>query len=427
LAAAAVLAAALAVAGVITSMLLWYHIRRTTSELTERADRIDPDGRRSDVHRTADALHRLDVAIERMSVSATDVAARNEHATVALDSLPIGMIVVDTTGRELVRTRAAEHLVGVRASDALVGETMRQVLRGALEAQVVERTLDLFGPPRCVVAVTGRPVVRGDGAVVGAVATCEDVTERQRIEAARSDFVANLSHEIKTPVGAIAVLAETMAEDPSDTEVIHRFALRLVQESHRVNRIVNDLLELSRIEALGATRVSAVTVRSMVAEAVDRVRPLAEQRDVAIVISSVSTRATVLGDQRQLVSAVANLVENAVKYSDARSTVHIDARTDGRTVEIDVIDRGIGIPSRDLDRIFERFYRVDRARSRETGGTGLGLSIVRHIALNHEGSVHVRSTEGAGSTFTLRLPAGPGPHLVVGPPDQSTTEEALGA
>jgi two-component system, OmpR family, sensor histidine kinase SenX3 len=427
LALAAVVAAALAIAGAVTSTLLWRHLRWTTVAMTSLADRIDPDGRRSDVSRPAAARHRLEVAVDRVATAATDEARRNEHATVALDSLPIGMIVVDEDGHELVRTRAAEHLVGVRASDALVGETMRQVLRGALDGEVVERVLDLFGPPRCVVGVTGRPVRGRDGEMVGAVATCEDVTERQRIEAARSDFVANLSHEIKTPVGAIALLAETIAQDPSDTDVVQRFAMRLVQESHRVDRIVNDLLELSRIEATGATRTTAVGVRSIVAEAVDRVRPLADQRGVRLAVATISARPTVLGDQRQLVSAVANLVENAVKYSDSGASVHVDARTDGRTIEIDVIDRGIGIPARDLDRIFERFYRVDRARSRETGGTGLGLAIVRHIALNHEGSVHVRSTEGAGSTFTMRLPAGPGPHLVRDAAEHPNAEEAVGA
>jgi two-component system sensor histidine kinase SenX3 len=151
------------------------------------------------------------------------------------------------------------------------------------------------------------------------------------------------------------------------------------------------------------------------AEAVQRARAAAEAKDIAICVEEPSRRLCVAGDRRQLVSALGNLVENAVKYSDPGSPVLVTASTDGRWVELSVIDRGIGIPARDLDRIFERFYRVDRARSRETGGTGLGLSIVRHVMQNHDGTVQVRSREGAGSTFTLRLPAGPGPVPVPSP------------
>jgi two-component system sensor histidine kinase SenX3 len=155
-----------------------------------------------------------------------------------------------------------------------------------------------------------------------------------------------------------------------------------------------------------------VTVAQFVREAADRVRPAAEQRAIDIEVHEPSARLAVVGDRRQLVSAVTNLLDNAVKYSEAGSTVEVRARTDGRWVDVTVHDSGIGIPRRDLERIFERFYRVDRARSRDTGGTGLGLAIVRHVASNHRGEVRVESREGVGSTFTLRLPAGPGPVAV---------------
>jgi two-component system, OmpR family, sensor histidine kinase SenX3 len=188
-----------------------------------------------------------------------------------------------------------------------------------------------------------------------------------------------------------------------------RLAERMLTEAFRVGRTIDDLLELSRIEADEAAGREDVPVHLLIAEAVDRVRGAAEQQGIAIEVEKPPVRLGVTGDRRQLVSATYNLLENAVKYSDAGSTVQVRARTDGRFVDIDVQDHGIGIPRRDLERVFERFYRVDRARSRDTGGTGLGLAIVRHVANNHAGDVRVESLEGEGSTFTLRVPVGSGP------------------
>jgi two-component system sensor histidine kinase SenX3 len=179
-----------------------------------------------------------------------------------------------------------------------------------------------------------------------------------------------------------------------------------------VGRTIDDLLELSRIEADEEARRDDVAVQRFIAEAADRVHPAAEQQDIQIEVDEPPARLTVAGDRRQLVSATYNLLENAVKYSEPGSVIQVRSRTDGRWVDVIVEDHGMGIPRRDLERVFERFYRVDRARSRETGGTGLGLAIVRHIANNHAGEVSVESTEGEGSTFTLRLPVGAGPVAV---------------
>jgi two-component system sensor histidine kinase SenX3 len=231
----------------------------------------------------------------------------------------------------------------------------------------------------------------------------EDLTEARRIEAVRRDFVANVSHELKTPVGALAVLAEAMT-DEDDLGVVHRIAARMIDESHRVSRTIDDLLELSRIE-LGEEPVrDVVDVIDVVEGAIERSRPLAEARTTAIELLELSEGVDVLGDRRQLVSALGNLVENAVKYSEVGSSVQVRVRVEGQWVELMVADHGIGIPVQDHDRIFERFYRVDKARSRDTGGTGLGLAIVRHVATNHRGDVQVSSQEGEGSTFVLRIP-----------------------
>jgi two-component system sensor histidine kinase SenX3 len=263
-------------------------------------------------------------------------------------------------------------------------------------------------------------LVVGGSDRLGVLVAIEDVTDRLRLEAVRRDFVANIGHELKTPVGAIGLLAETLAAE-DDPDVTRRLAERMTGEAHRVGRIIDDLLHLSRIEAEEQKVREAVTVQAIVDEAVERVRTVAEARGISIATTGVGRRHTLRGDRLQLVSAIANLLENACKYSDEHSTVQLSSTTDGTWIEIAVRDEGIGIPTVDLERVFERFYRVDRARSRETGGTGLGLSIVRHIASNHGGEVTVASAEGEGSTFTLRLPSGPGP-VAVSDPNQAHRE-----
>jgi two-component system sensor histidine kinase SenX3 len=237
-----------------------------------------------------------------------------------------------------------------------------------------------------------------------------------RLEAVRRDFVANISHELKTPVGALGLLAETIAAE-DDPGVTRRLAERMTGEAIRVGRIIDDLLALSRIEAEEHPVRELVAIPDIVEEAVERIRSVADGHGITINAEEVGRRHTVRGDRRQLVSALANLLENACKYSDDGSTVRVASMADGTWVEIAVRDEGIGIPTSDLERVFERFYRVDRARSRETGGTGLGLAIVRHVAGNHRGDVRVESHEGEGSTFTLRLPSGPGPVAVSDPDD----------
>jgi two-component system sensor histidine kinase SenX3 len=231
----------------------------------------------------------------------------------------------------------------------------------------------------------------------------EDITERYLVDAVRTDFVANISHELKTPVGALAVLAEALSQE-DDLDIIHRLSEKMVDEAIRVGRTIDDLLELSRIEFGGEAVKDEVDAEAIISESISRVSPLASTHAIKVAMIELATPLKVVGDRRQLVSAIGNLVENAVKYSEAGSAVEVTARADGDWVEFTVKDFGLGIPSRDLDRVFERFYRVDRARSRDTGGTGLGLAIVRHVANNHGGDVSVTSIEGEGSTFALKIP-----------------------
>lgn len=232
----------------------------------------------------------------------------------------------------------------------------------------------------------------------------EDRTEARRVDAVRRDFVANVSHELKTPVGALSLLAEAVMDASEDPEAVTRFAGRMQIESARLTSLVQELIDLSRVQNdQPLHHVGPVPLDDMVAEALDRCRQSAESRQITLAVGG-DHGLVVPGDHNQLVMALGNLVENAVNYSPLRTRVDVEVRAQSRMAVITVSDQGLGIPQRDLDRIFERFYRVDPARSRATGGTGLGLSIVKHIAAGHGGEVTVRSLEGVGSTFTLVLP-----------------------
>lgn len=319
----------------------------------------------------------------------------------ALDAMPVGVIVADGDGRVLVRNKASDQAGGDTHNEVLVQAAVQHHLRGALRGGQRSQTVELYGPPRRVVIVHAQPLGSD-----GAVATIEDVTERSRLDSVRTDFVANISHELKTPIGALAVLAETLI-DEDDPVLISRLAGKTVNEAHRVAGIIDDLLELSRIELSGDLVVSQCDVGALVREASSRSSYAARQREVLLQVCEIPADLTLNADQAQIASALGNLVDNAVKYSEAGGSVTLTAFPESNGITFTVTDSGIGIPSHDLDRIFERFYRVDRARSRGTGGTGLGLSIVRHVASNHGGAVTVDSREGEGSTFRLHIPDRP--------------------
>jgi len=353
----------------------------------------------------------VDELVEQVERSAAVAARRLADTELALGRLMAamaeiaqGVVVCDPDGAVVYRNTHAAMFVGARHGEALAEQAVAELLQAAIGGASPERTVDLFSPPRRTLVVRATPLVGADG-VLGAVAVIEDVSEKRRLDMVRRDFVANISHELKTPVGALSLVAETLCEE-DDPAIVARLAGRMRAESERLGRIIEDLLDLSRIEAEETPIREHVAVRDVVAQAVDRLRPTAEHRGIALELDEVGGALQVRGDRRQLVSALHNLLDNAIKYSERGSAVQVRATGADGWVEIVVADHGIGIPSRDLERIFERFYRVDQARSRETGGTGLGLAIVRHVAGNHGGEVQVASREGDGSTFTLRLPGG---------------------
>jgi two-component system sensor histidine kinase SenX3 len=443
----------------------------------------------------------------------------------SLDTLTQGVVLCDENGTVIYRNGRANALMVSRHGDALAAQAVTDVLEDAWHEGSAERTLDLYGPPRRTLQVRARQIDDGRRPL-GVIALIEDVSERRRLEEIRRDFVANVSHELKTPMGALGLLAETLVSEP-DPDVAQRLAGRIHNEAFRVSRIIDDLLDLSRIESEEAPPREPVLVNLVMADAIERVRATADQRGIEIVLHEPSPPVAVMGDRRQLVSAMHALLENAITYSYDNSKVVVNGAVqrfnpnlshpsvagafggdaggaddgsdpttgelpavsastapragagneaaapedapvepvftpeildqysplgasapgasaatgttaptmpvppvitaDGDTagtgpaesaaattpnwrieerdnVRLSVQDHGVGIPARDLDRIFERFYRVDHGRSRDTGGTGLGLSIVRHVANNHQGWVDVESREGEGSTFTLVLP-----------------------
>jgi two-component system sensor histidine kinase SenX3 len=368
------------------------------------AARLGADDPASEPHHIEDTLVHVERATDRAAEAVAEASSEAIRLRRALDALPQAVIVSDEHGELVFRNARAIALMSSRHGDALAAQAVDELMTTTAPGTSEERTLELYGPPRRTLSVRTQSIDNGQRAL-GIVAAIEDVSERRRLEEVRRDFVANVSHELKTPMGALGLLAETLLSE-TEPAVASRLAQRIHDEAFRVSRIIDDLLDLSRIESEESPPREPVLVNLVLAEALERVRATADHRRVKIVLDEPSPPVAVLGDRRQLTSAVYNLLENAVKFSYEDSAVDLSGHVENGHVLIDVRDRGTGIPARDLDRIFERFYRVDHGRSRATGGTGLGLAIVRHVASNHHGSVHVESREGEGSTFTLSLPIG---------------------
>jgi two-component system sensor histidine kinase SenX3 len=318
-----------------------------------------------------------------------------------LSVLRSSAVVVDDED-EVVKASAPALAFGlVRGNRLLSQELADMVQQVRRDGQIRETELTMprpSGPPR---TVTARVAPLSSRYVLALV---EDRTRERRVEAVRRDFVANVSHELKTPVGAIKLLAEATAEASRDPEAVERFASRMLTESDRLSRLVQQIIELSRLQGDEPLETPAVVdVDDVVKRSVDITVMDATNKHISVVTGG-TPGLTVFGNEEQVSAAVTNLVANAVAYSGDDSTVLVSTKADGDMVEISVVDQGIGIPREELERIFERFYRVDPARHRSTGGTGLGLSIVKHVAATHGGDVRVWSSEGQGSTFTLSLP-----------------------
>ncbi len=312
-------------------------------------------------------------------------------------------VIVDESDTVLKASAPAYALGIVQGTEVRLAELTDVIQQVRRDGQIrqVEMELRTGSSLTTTRHVTARVAPLGAKQVIALV---EDRTKERRVEAIRRDFVGNVSHELKTPIGAIRLLAEATHDASGDPEAVERFTTRMITESERLTKLVQQILELSRLQADDpVTESERMPLDDVVATAVDTVAIDCQARGMTVVTGG-ATGLEVVGAREQVTIAIGNMVANAVNYSPDGSTVRIDVRPEDDMVEISVTDQGIGIAPRELDRIFERFYRVDPARHRSTGGTGLGLSIVKHVAATHGGEIRVKSVEGQGSTFSLTLP-----------------------
>jgi len=320
-----------------------------------------------------------------------------------LDALDSATVVIDPSNTVRKSTSAALSM-GLVRQDRLVHPELQDLVDAVRRTgEPVSTELDLargpFGESQAHLQVRVARVGARDVLIVA-----DDRTESYRLEQVRRDFLANVSHELKTPISAIGLLVEALQSVPDDEEQVRRFAGQLAAESARLARITQDIIELSRLQSTGATTdFRMLRVRDVIAAAIERNQVVAKANDVEILVRG-GKKTYVYGDERLLVTAVDNLLSNALQHSPPGSRVGVGVQVEDGVVAIAVTDQGEGIPPADLDRVFERFFRVDGARSRNTGGTGLGLSIVKHVVQNHGGDVQAWSSLGHGSTFTIRLP-----------------------
>src|SRR5262245_61102446 len=372
----------LAIGGIAVAVIAFWLLRREKEEA--RRDRTRGAAER-------EAL--------RTRVEAAEDARRS--ADLALASMEEGVLLFGPDDATRLANPAAQGHLGVVPASiaALLPLGLGQLAeRAAAAGAVLAAEVEIGAPAR---TLRGFAAPTEDGSVVLVI---RDITETRRLEHGRRDFVANASHELKTPAASIQAAAETIrtaaVDDPS---VIPRFASQLEREAARLSRIVSDLLDLSRLES-GSVLEETVALDAIVRDEGERFDEQAAEAGVGLSIDAASVP-RVRGSARDLALLVRNLIDNAIRYTAPGGKVHVELTSENDDVLLAIADTGLGIPHRDLPRIFERFYRVDRARSRETGGTGLGLSIVRHVAENHGGRVGVTSELGQGTRFEIRLPA----------------------
>jgi signal transduction histidine kinase len=353
-------------------------------------------GRSAAQHREA-----ADEATAALAEQSRSSADEREVQAMILASMEEGVLLFDPHGARVFANEAIGRHLGDAPTNAdlLLPIALRDAVRRAGYIGATVRAEAETGAPTRWLRATAQPVGT-DGSVLLVV---RDVTEARRIEAVRRDFVANASHELKTPVASIKAAAETLRDGAlEDPDAARRFTAQLERDTDRLGRIVSDLLDLSRLET-GSKRLDRVALDAIAEDEVARRREEADAAGVSLAVQ-VDGVPAIGGSARDLALMTGNLIDNAIHYTGRGGSVSVEVRAEREAVLLRVADTGIGIPQRDLPRIFERFYRVDQARSRETGGTGLGLSIVRHVSENHGGAVTVTSELGQGSTFEVRLP-----------------------
>ena len=318
--------------------------------------------------------------------------------------LPSASIVVDPDGFVSQASARAYAWGLITRNSVAIKEIVAMIERVVLDGETREQEMRVRRPPlgRELLELQVRVADLAPGRILILI---DDLAEDRRVDAVRRDFVANVSHELKTPVGALSVLAEAVQSASDDADQVRHFAERMQVEASRLGHLIQDIIDLSRLQSDDPLlHAQVVNIDDVVHRAIEDVRTVADKREIDIVVAC-DPENFVYADFSQIQTALRNLLVNAIAYSSDGTSIAVYSRAVDAIVEITVKDQGVGIPTNDLDRIFERFYRVDPARSRVTGGTGLGLSIVKHVCQNHGGECTVWSEAGVGSSFTLRLPA----------------------
>ena len=393
-----------------TSWLLWMRIREAKAEAHSLEAQLESDSSASAPPASlTGSLIRLQQLLSSRLQDTRQTAALLQKLTAALDNINEGIAICDAKGAIVFRNASAQSFAQTPHSEVLVEAAMEELLAEALNGKTAQREIQLYGPPDQTLLLQTFPLSPAFQSPASqpvyspaAVAVIDDISHRQRLDIIRRDLVTNIGHELRTPVGALSVLADAM-EDEDDPEVLISLSQSIGKESVRLTQIVEDLLELSRLEQDQDGQLAPVILQDVVRRAVTRISGAAQRSNAEIQIDMAEEPVCVWGDSFQLTSAAFNLLDNALKYSPSGRPLSIDLLNKGAWAEIVVADEGVGIPRRDHDRVFERFYRVDRSRS-SAMGSGLGLAVVRHVAQQHEGEVTLQSEEGVGSTFTIRLP-----------------------
>jgi len=416
-------AAGLLVVAVVLAVLTVRSVSRPFASLSRAVHRLAdgavPGWRWTEPDHPEGLATELAAITTRLRDRLDELTEERDRAGQIVDALDDGVLLLDGAGRLLVANPAARSWFGL-PDDLRPGLPAQRVLGVSQIAELAEAAAETRAPATCTVSVVFpeyrtlalRAFPLADRGPTGRiVVTMTDITQRRRLEVLRRDFVANASHELKTPVAALRALAETLLTAlPDDPEAARGFAVRIGREAERLDTLVRDLLDLSRVER-GTLDVEPVDLVGLAKEVVGSYADRAEERRIKL-RTELRPSVAMRGDRAQLGLLLSNLIDNAVRYTPSKGTVRVRLDASESRAVLQVADTGEGIPANELSRIFERFYRVDKARARQTGGTGLGLAIVRHVAESHGGMVTVDSELGRGTTFTVTLP-------VAGPPSPS--------
>jgi two-component system, OmpR family, phosphate regulon sensor histidine kinase PhoR len=364
------------------------------------------------------AIAAFNTMVDHLAIQVAELQLDKNSLESVLTHMSDALLILDPTGAVAMINPAAERIFGIIAAETLGRHPIEVIHHFELDALVrraegeripVSAEIDVHHPDRRALRVQANPVIGRQAAFLGTVVVAQDITDLRRTDLIRQEFVANVSHELRTPLASLRALAETLQDGARhDPDAGPRFLAHMIAEIDRLTLLVSDLLDLSAIESGSAPlRMGSVSVDDVVQDVVAKFQLVADRRDITLGVDAAEDIAPMWADETRIEQALANLVDNAMKYTADGGSITVRGREREGFIALSVADTGAGIPAEHLSRIFERFYRVDRSRSRALGGTGLGLSIVKHIVTSHGGRVEVQSTEGRGSTFTLLVPRAP--------------------